>query len=520
MPATMVRAAIMGSVFLIAELAGRQRNGLAALVLAAALMTAVEPRVLWDVSFQLSFLSMLGLVLIAPSLIEFASPQIPGRQSRYIVWLKKIIVISFATTLAAVIATWPLTALSFHSFSIVSAPATFFAMPSFPGIIITSLLTATAGLAWPPVGIFFGWIAWLFLSYFLLVVQLFSAIPVAYIRNISLQPWQAVGYYVALGLILVCIKYRQQVRALIRSWQDKIHQAMRNLEATSFRSVIYPVLAVLLAGNILVWTAFFSLPDGRLHLSILDVGQGECALIRTPDGRNIMIDAGPDPSAACVQLGKKLPFWDRQIDTLILTQLQSDHIAGALELMRRYNVRSLGIPPSSSRAILPGEIVQSARDKKVDLYTMALGKQLDIGDLCLMVLNPPAEPFKGTEDDINSNSIVIKVTYGKVSFLLCSDIGMEAEQYLAGTRADLRSDVLKVAHHGSKGSSSDEFLAIVDPASAAISAGAMNLFGHPNRETLERLSAKVPQDNIFVTATQGNIEYVTDGCRLWAVTEK
>jgi competence protein ComEC len=137
-----------------------------------------------------------------------------------------------------------------------------------------------------------------------------------------------------------------------------------------------------------------------------------------------------------------------------------------------------------------------------------------------MVLNPPAEPFKGTEDDINSNSIVIRATYGKVSFLLCSDIGMEAEQYLAGTRADLRSDVLKVAHHGSKGSSSDEFLAIVDPASAAISAGAMNLFGHPNRETLERLSAKVPQDNIFVTATQGNIEYVTDGCRLWAVTEK
>ncbi len=521
MPATMVRAAIMGSVFLIAELVGRQRNGLAALVLAAALMTTVEPRVLWDVSFQMSFLSMLGLVLIAPSLIEFASPQATGRQGRYPICLKKIIVISFATTLAAVIATWPLTALSFHSFSMVSAPATFFAMPSFPGIIITSLLTATAGLAWPPAGIFFGWIAWLFLSYFLLVVQVFSAIPVAYIRNIALQPWQAIAYYIALGLILAGIKYRQHVRTFIESSLGKARQAAGALKSINFKRVIYPALAVLLAGNILVWTAFSLLPDGKLHISILDVGQGECILIRTPDGRNILIDAGPDPASACVQLGKKLPFWDRQIDMLILTQLQSDHIAGALEVLKRFNVRSLGLPPTTSKAVLPGEIVQTAYDRRIATHTLACGKQLDAGsDLRLTVLNPPGEPLKGTADDVNNNSMVFRITYGDVSFLLCSDIGMEAEQYLAGKKADLQSDVLKVAHHGSKGSSSDEFLTIVDPASAAISAGAVNRFGHPSRETLERLSAKVPEGNIFVTAVHGNIEYVTDGRRLWAITDK
>ncbi len=520
MPATMVRAAIMGSVFLIADLLGRQRNGLAALVLAAALMTAVEPRVLWDVSFQLSFLSMLGLVLIAPSLIEFAGPQVTGRRGRYTIRLKKIVVISFATTLAAIIFTWPLTALSFHSFSIVSAPATFFAMPSFPGIIITALLTAAAGLAWPPAGIFFGWIAWLFLSYFLLVVQVFSSIPVAYIRNMELQPWQAAAYYTALGLLLVCIKYRHKIRTFTQSWLEKARQAAGNLKSTGFRTTVYPALAFLLAGNLLIWTAYSSLPDGRLHVNVLDVGQGECILIRTAAGRNILIDAGPDPASACVQLGKKLPFWDRQIDTLILTQYQSDHIAGALELLRRYNIRSLYLPPSNSQAVLPVEIVGTALDKQVALYTLAGGKQLNSGELYLSVLNPPAEPFKGTGDDINNNSVVIRATYGKVSFLLCSDIGMEAEQCLAGKRADLRSDVLKVAHHGSKGSSSDEFLAIVDPASAVISAGAMNRFGHPNRETLERLSARVSENYIFITAAQGNIEYITDGSRLWVVTDK
>ncbi|MHB8086321.1 MAG: ComEC/Rec2 family competence protein, partial [Dehalococcoidia bacterium] len=180
MPATMIRAAVMGSVFLLAELLGRQRNGLAALCLAAALMTAIEPEVLWDPSFQLSFLSMLGLVFIAPYLIKFISPQEEPARNKYADSLKNIAVIGFGTTMAAIIATWPITAMDFHSFSLVGAPATFFLMPSFPGIMVASIFTSLAGLAWLPLGILLGWIDWLFLSYFILVVHIFSSIPVSY----------------------------------------------------------------------------------------------------------------------------------------------------------------------------------------------------------------------------------------------------------------------------------------------------------------------------------------------------
>ena len=521
LPSTMVRAAIMGSVFLAAELLGRQRNGLAALVLAAALMTAVEPHVLWDISFQLSFLSMLGLVLITPYFIEFTSPHGAPGQSRYILWLKEIVIISFGTTLAAVAATWPLTALSFHSFSIVSAPATFFAMPSFPGIIVTSLLTAAAGLAWPPLGMLLGWADWLFLSYFLLVVQVFSSVPAVYIRDIVLQPWQAVVYYCALGIVLLCIRYSQQAWNLVKSLGHNIWRMMDTLKSIKLGPLIYPALAILLAGNILVWAAVSMLPDGKLHLSILDVGQGECILIRTPGGHNILIDSGPDPASACIQLGKKLPFWDRRIDMLILTQYQSDHIAGSLELLKRYNIGSMGIPPSISSSVLPGEIIEAAKARRVALHTLVHGMQLNAGnDVMLTVLNPQPEPFKGTDEDINNNSTVIRVSYGNVRFLLCADIGMEAEHYLADNRADLQSDVIKVAHHGSKGSSSDDFLAIVHPASAAISAGVDNRFGHPGKETLQRLAARMQRGNIFVTAVNGNIEYFTDGYRLWAITDR
>ena len=138
------------------------------------------------------------------------------------------------------IATWPLTALNFHSFSIVSAPATFFSMPAFPGIIITSLLTAAAGLAWPPLGVLFGWVAWLFLSYFLLIVQVFSSVPAAYIRDIVLQPWQAVIYYCALGMVLVCLKYRQHVWNLIKSLQHKISAGSRHPQVDQTPTIHLP----------------------------------------------------------------------------------------------------------------------------------------------------------------------------------------------------------------------------------------------------------------------------------------
>jgi competence protein ComEC len=222
-----------------------------------------------------------------------------------------------------------------------------------------------------------------------------------------------------------------------------------------------------------------------------------------------------------MQLGKTLPFWDREINLLILTQLQADHISGTLELLHKYDINSAGLPPLSSKALLPTEIINALNTRHVRLYTLHDGTQFNPGrDIRLDVLSPPQALLSGTSDDANNNSIVLKLTYGDVSFLLASDIGMDAEMLLAGNRADLRSSVLKVAHHGSRGSTSDEFLAIVNPSAAVISAGAVNRFGHPHRETLDRLYAVLDNSNIFVTAKRGNVEFITDGQKLWYRTEK
>jgi len=521
MPATVVRAAIMGSVFLLAEMLGRQRNALAALSLAAALMAAVEPGVLRDVSFQLSFLSMLGLVFMLPYLNKFSGLAPPTHSNPFIASLRKIVLIGSGTALAAILATWPVIAMNFHSFSWVGMPATFFAMPSFPGIIIISIFTAVAGLIWQPLGYLVGWIAWLFLSYFLFILQIFSAIPFAYIQNIKLQPWMALIYYVTLIGVLLAVNNLNTVSGFLKSSWQKTAGAVIIMKRGSWKTYSIWLLTPLLAGNILIWLAFASLPDGRLHVSVLDVGQGEATLIRTPLGQNIVIDAGPDVNSACVQLGKELPFWDRKIDLLILTQPQSDHISGSIQLVKNYDVRNVVVSNVHCNAALYKDLKDEIKNKPVKMLTVFLGQQIDLGDGILMdVLNPPLTPHQGTDDDINNNSIVLRLHRDNISFLFTADICEETERYLIENRARLNSDVLKIAHHGSRGSTTDSFLAVADPSIAVISAGANNRFGHPHQEVIDRLREHMGSDRIFLTSTCGTIEFITDGQRLWLKTER
>jgi len=281
---------LMGSVFLVAELLGRQRNAVAAISFAGAVMVAYQPHVLWDASFQLSFLSMLGLIFISHYLIHSMQPEAVTGSNKYLQSIKGIMITGFGTTMAAIIATWPVTALDFRSFSLVGAPATFFAMPSFPPIILTSMLTSFAGTLWQPSGILFGWVSWLFLSYFILVVNLFGAIPVAYITNVAIQPWQAISYYGALAALLVMLNKRQAVSVYCKRLYEKVRSVLSGLKVASLKPYIYWALAILVVANTLVWTAYATVPDGKLHVSVLDVGQGESILIRTPDGQNIVVN--------------------------------------------------------------------------------------------------------------------------------------------------------------------------------------------------------------------------------------
>ena len=227
------------------------------------------------------------------------------------------------------------------------------------------------------------------------------------------------------------------------------------------------------------------------------------------------------PKKINLELSKKLPFWDRTIDLVVCTQPQADHITGLVDVLQRYKVRQVLESGVSYNSSIYQEWCNLVEDKGIEYNIARAGQEIDLGSgINMEVLNPPEGLFEGTSHDVDNNGVVLRLTWGKVSFLFTADIREEAEFELIGQRANLKSTVLKVAHHGSKTSTSQQFLAAVDPEVAVISVGADNTFGHPSPEVLERLIDRLGEDNIYRTDVDGTVEFITDGERLWVSANK
>ena len=513
-----IRAAIMGSLFLIAEYLGRQRSAIIALAFAAAVMVGVQPYVLWSVSFQLSFLAMAGLVLLYPYFQAWGRKGVASlfRARERIAAAGGMITDGFAATLAAIVAVGPLIAYNFGIVSLVALPATFFSLPALPFIIVTAALVAFAGLLASLAAQVLGWLAWLFLSYLIFVVQGFDALPFSSFQVTTISSWHIWGYYAILAGVIALLNHRKQLTDFSSRLTSGIKKVAEGIPKPrlgfSTKWLILPLLIV----AILVWAVALSTPDDRLHVSFLDVGQGDAILIQTPNGQDILIDGGPDFQKINLELSKKLPFWDRMIDLVVCTQPQADHVTGLVEVIQRYKVNQVLEPGVSYNSSIYREWCNLVEDKGIEYSIARAGQEIDLGSgIKIEVLNPPESLFEGTSHDVDNNGVVLRLSWGQVSFLFTADIREEAEFELIGQRANLKSTVLKVAHHGSKTSTTSQFLAAVDPEVAVISVGADNTFGHPCPEVMERLVDRLDEDNVYRTDEDGTVEFITDGERLW-----
>ena len=513
-----IRAAIMGSLFLIAEYLGRQRSAIIALAFAAAVMVGIQPYLLWSVSFQLSFLAMTGLILFFPHFQAWGRRRVAAifGDREALVTTGSMITDLFAASLSAIVVVWPLIAYNFGILSLVALPATFFSLPALPFIIVTSALVAFAGLFALLAAQIFGWLAWFFLSYLILVVQVFDALPHSSLEVTTISTWHIWGYYVILAGVIAFPNYRNQLAAFssnLSSGMRKVAQVIPKPRlGFSMKWLVLPLLVV----AILVWSVALTAPDDKLHISFLNIGQGDAILIQTPNGQNILIDGGPDPQKINLELSEKLSFWDRTIDLVVCTQPQADHVTGLVEVLQRYKVKQVLEPGVSYNSSIYQEWLRLIEDKGIEYNIARAGQEIDLGGgIKMEILNPPSDFFQGTSCDVDNNGVVLKLTWHKVSFLFPADIREKAEFELIGQRANLKSTVLKVAHHGSKTSTTSQFLAAVDPEVAVISVGADNRFGHPSPEVVERLVDRLGEDNVYRTDEDGTIEFSTDGERLW-----
>jgi competence protein ComEC len=511
--AVVVRAGVMGGLYVTARHLGRRSTAYVSLCASAILLTGINPQALWDVGFQLSFAATLSLILFTPPierLLERALTRVvsPERAREALRYLNDALVV----TLAAQILTLPLIVTHFGRLSLVAPLANLLILPVQPPIMITGGAAVLVGLVpfLEPVAQVVAWLPWLCLAYTVAVVRWMAGWPLASVPvDQAVATWLALGY----GLLLV-------VAWLMSRRGKDLLQARAWLAARRGRWPATLVVGLPLAGAVLAWLAVLQLPDGRLHVAFLDVGQGDAILITLPSGQQILVDGGPSPADLTTALGREMPFWDRSLDAVVMTHADADHITGLVEVLDRTRVDhwlDSGQPDDDPLYLQCQTLLE---EKGVPRHAVQRGSSLVLEQgIVLEALHPPPEAAAGAEADANNNSMVLRLAWGKASFLLTGDIEAEAEQRLLESGQPLRATVLKVAHHGSGGSSTAGFLGAAAPRYAVISVGAGNRFGHPQEAVLDRLAA-LGDVTVLRTDRVGTVEFVTDGQRLWVRTER
>jgi len=241
----------------------------------------------------------------------------------------------------------------------------------------------------------------------------------------------------------------------------------------------------------------------ELKVIFLDVGQGDAILIEQGNNQ-ILIDGGPSGQVLMEELGKYIPFWDREIEMVIATHPDQDHIEGLVDAMKNYKVDSLIETQAQSESQLYKNYEELIQTKNIQKIIGQTGVKIKLADAELDILHPQSAPAEVVKDT-NIYSIVAKLVFGQNSFLFTGDLPSEEEAKLIQNKTDLSAKVLKAGHHGSKYSTSNEFLDAVKLDTAIISVGKNNRYGHPALEALERM--KNHKVNIFRTDELGDIEY-------------
>jgi len=505
--AAVVRAAVMGTLYLWGEHLGRATFAPVSLAAAAIGMTALSPYTLWDVGFQLSFAATVGLVLYTEPL-ERAFERALGRvtsaeRARKIVGLVSEALI---VTLAAQITTTPIILHTFGRLSLVTLATNFLILPVQSFVMIFGGIAMLSGLILRPLGQVVGWIAWVFLTYTIEAVRLTARAPFASLP-VQVEGWMVGGYYIVLGGLTWWLAQPRERRSEL--WA-RFSSRLETRALTGVAIVLF----------VLLFSVWRGLPDGRLHVVFLDVGQGDAIFIQTPSGRQVLVDGGPSEPALLAQLGRRMPFWDRTLDVMVLTHPDSDHITGLVPVLERYQVNAVVFREMGYESEVYRYWRQLLEVEGAGVYRGEAGLRLALDDgLEMVVLHPGAE----LSEESNNNSVVTRLTYGQVSLLLPGDIEAEVERRLMVEGSPLRSTVLKAAHHGSCSSTTQEFLDAADPEVVVISVGAENRFGHPCEEVLERLEARAEQGrsvSVYRTDEQGAVEIITDGARVWVETER
>jgi len=484
--ASVVRAAIMGTISIIALLMGRRTAALNILALVAALMAFDNPLILRDVGFQLSFAATLGLVLYAQELEEWSAAKLrkflPASQvERIIVPISSY----FLMTLAAQVTTLPVIAYHFERISLAAFIVNPLILPAQPPVMILGGLAAITSHIYMPLAKVIAAIAWPFPAYTIRVVEFFDQMPNASIGIGEFSLLLLVGFYALLfALTFGGPQFRQR--------------AAKALSPAT-------LLVVLSVIAFLAWRLALSAPDGRLHLTFMDVGSGNAILIQTPAGRNILVNGGPSHSRLSDQLGRRLPPFNRELDFLVIASTQENQLKALPSVLDRFPPRTV---------LWSGDITASNAARQVNLWLSGngidtqraeLGSRLDLGEgAFLQVL------------DVSERGMVLLVEWKTFRALLPIGVKFETYERLKNGREIGPVSALLLAESGYAPANPPEWLVNLSPAMFILPVAGDDLDGLPSLALVDLLR----DQTVLRTDRNGWIRLSTDGDQLWVEVER
>ncbi|MDY6971288.1 MAG: DNA internalization-related competence protein ComEC/Rec2 [Thermodesulfobacteriota bacterium] len=469
------RAMIMALVFLWSFVLGRERDVWSTLALGALLILAIDPHAIFGIPFQLSFSAVTGILWFMPLILDMIPKSdkeregVNGVLDRLLVYFVGLI----GMTLCATIFILPIISFYFHRISLVSIPANITVMPLLGLWVIPLGLLCCATLPFFPqlAEVFVQLGAW-GLNIMTEMIRFWSNLPFSSLWTITPNFFEAAIYY---SLILLIFSFK------------RLKWAKTGILILAFLTVV----------DIGYWTLRVCF-NRDLRVTFLDVGQANAALVEFPGGKKMLIDGGGLPRGS-FDVGRMVvaPYlWHSKIlhiDYLVLSHPQADHMNGLRFIARAFDPEEFWYNGDERKTPAFMELMTIIESKQVKNFLPAnLAEGREINGARIEVLHPdPSSHSPGLFDGkarFNDNSLVLKVSYEGRSFLFPGDLEQPGEDVLISNAGNaLRSDILLSPHHGSRSSSSEEFLRIVAPTICVISSGEGNFFGFPHEQTISRL---------------------------------
>ena len=501
--ASVDRATLMAAVYFAARAVDQRHGPLNTLALVAAWLIAADPLSVADPAFLLTCGATLAILLVAP-LVTTVNAEATEKTNPHFRRLARPLISMLAASAATEALLCPIGAFLFSRVTFAGLALNFLAIPLMGVAQLAGMAVVPAALLSTRLAEACGWVAHAGAAGLVMSAGLVRFAPALTYRVAAPNVFVCAAYY--LGLAIAWTLWRRRVLIAGSADSPIVRRCRRGAAGIAVAAAVW-ILAE-------PWTLLAARGDGSLHATFIDVGQGDAALLRFPRGSTLVVDTGGLSSSSSFDIGDRVvapvlrDAGIRRLDYLVLTHGDPDHIGGASSIVAEFRPREVweGIPvPPFAPLIALRLQAQAAGARWANVYA---GDHLVVDDVEVRAVHPDRADWE-RQKVRNDDSLVLEVRWHDVSILLTGDIGVSVERTIGAALVPAPVRVIKVPHHGSLSSSSEEFLARVKPDIAIVSAGRSNHFGHPVPAVLDRYRAVGAQ--VFRTDQDGAVTLDTDG---------